>query len=73
MYTKRLYTKCIPTLDKLLYAFGIQNVAIENVYKMFVYRIYPTFRQTFVYKMYTKCGYTECIPNFNQFLYTFCI
>ena len=52
MYTKWLYTKCIPHFDKLLYTFCIHFVYIQNVYKMFLYKMCPTFPQTFVYKMY---------------------
>ena len=35
--------------------------------------MYPTFQQTFVYKMYTKCLYTKCIPHFDKHLYIFCM
>ena len=34
--------------------------------------MYPTFRQTFVYKMYTKCLYAKCVPHFDKLLYKFC-
>ena len=47
MYTNCLYIKCIPYFDKFLY-----TLCIQNVYKMFVYKIYLTFRQTSVYKMF---------------------
>ena len=35
--------------------------------------MYPTFRQTFIYKMYRKYLYIKCIPHFDKLLYTFCI
>ena len=48
---------------------------IQNVYKM-----YTTFRQTFVYIVYTKLKelwqlvlYTKCIQKFVKMWYTFCI
>ena len=41
MYTKCLYAKRIPDFEKLLYTFCRQNV-----YKMFVYKMYTTFQQT---------------------------
>ena len=44
-HTKTVYTFCI----QHLYNWCIQNVAIQNVYK-----IYTTFRQTFVYLLYIK-------------------
>ena len=43
------------------------------MYTKCLYKMYPTFQQTFVYKMYTKCLYTKCIPRFDKQLYIFCM
>ena len=42
---------------------------IQNIYKMFVYIMYPLFRQI----LYTKCTQNVCIQNFAKLFYTFCI
>ena len=43
---------------------------------MFVYKMYPIFRQTFVYILHTKCIQNVCIQNVShipdKLLYTFC-
>ena len=46
---------------------------IQNIYKMFVYKVSPIFQQAFVYKMYKKCFYIKHIPHFDKILYKFCI
>ena len=79
-HTETVYTFCI----QHLYNWCIQNVAVQNVYK-----IYTTFRQTFVYLLYIKLKeicqlncvykmYTNVCGNvayilYTNILYTFCI
>ena len=43
-----LYTKCIQKVCVLNVSHILTNFCIENVYKMFLYKMYPTFRQIFV-------------------------
>ena len=45
----KLYTQCLWCTHSV-----DQNWCIQIVYKMFVYKMYPTFRQTFVHIVYTK-------------------
>ena len=65
-----LYEFCIQIVYIIftMYTFcrsELMSLCIPNLYKT-----YPTFRQTFVYKIYTKCLFTKCIPHFDKFLYT---
>ena len=39
---------------------------------MFIYKMYPTFRQTFVYKMYTKCIQNVYLQNVSHISTNFC-
>ena len=67
MYTKCLYTKCIPHFDKLLYTFCIQNLAA-----IVPLILYTKYIQTFVEICYTFCihfVYISCM-HLVQFLYT---
>ena len=59
-----MYTTFQQTFVYILYAKCIQNVC-----KMFVYKIYPVFRQTFV----SKCMQNVCIQNVYYNLTIFCI
>ena len=59
MYTKCLFTRRNPHFDKLLYTKYIQN---------FVYEMYLTFWQTFVYISYTKFSWHSS----TDFVYKMC-
>ena len=66
-----LYEFCIKMLYIMfmMHAFCRSELCMQNVYKM-----YPTFRQNFVYKMYIiKCVYAKCILHFDKLLHKFCI
>ena len=62
MYTKCLYTKCIPHIDKLLYTFQTQNLAA-----IILLTLYTKRRQKFVEMWNTFCIHLV------QFLYPKCI
>ena len=49
-----LYTNCLHNGYGCT-LFVHQNSCVQNLYQMFVYEIYPTFPQTFVYILHTKC------------------
>ena len=49
------------------------TICMQNVYKMFLYEMYLTFRQNFVYKIHTTRFSTKCIPHLGKLLCTFCI
>ena len=62
----------------------LTNFCIQNVYKMFVYKMHSTFRQTFAYILLSKFNchrsfdfvykmYTKVCQNMGYILYTFCI
>ena len=79
MYTKCIQNVCIKNVSRIL-----RNFCTQNVYKMFVYKMYPTFRQTFVYILCTNFSwhssfdfvykmYTKVCGNVGYILYTFCI
>ena len=59
-----MYTKCIQFQHTFIYI--LYTKCIQNVYKMFVNKMYLIFEQTFVYILYTlfPCGYhyTEYHP-----------
>ena len=75
----KLYIECVwCTL------FVDQSWCIQNLYKMFLYRIYSKFWQAFVYILYTKFSahstfnfvckmYTKGYSNVEYILYIFCI
>ena len=44
------------------------NFCIQNTYKFFVYKMYPTFWQTFVYILYTKFSWRSSV----DFVYKMC-
>ena len=70
MYTKCLYTKCIPHFDKLLYTKCIQNLA-----DIVLLILYTKWIQKLVEMWYAFCihfVYISCIHPV-QFLYTKCI
>ena len=70
MYTKCLYTKCIPHFDKLLYTFCMQNLAA-----IFLLIFYTKCVQNFVEIWYTFCihqFYTSCTICAYK-MYTVCI
>ena len=49
MYTKRVQNVCMQNVSHLS-----AKCCIQNEYKMYIYKIYITLRQTFVYILYTK-------------------
>ena len=51
------------------FAYILCTKGIQNIYKMFVYKMYPLFRQI----LYTKCTQNVCIQHFTKRFYTFCI
>ena len=63
MYTKCLYTKCIPHFDKPFYTFYIQNLA-SIALLAFVYKMYTKFCQNLGYILYSLVVYI---------LYKFCM
>ena len=70
MYTKFLYTKCIPYFDKFLDTFYIQNLA--DIVLSILYKMYTKACRNVVYILYTFCThfvYISCI-HLVQFLYT---
>ena len=79
MHTKCIQNVCIQNVPHIL-----TNFCIQDIYKMFVYKMYTTFRQTFIYISYAKFSwhnsfdfvytmYTKVCRNMVYILYTFCI
>ena len=78
MYTKCVQNACIQNVSHLS-----TKCCIQNEYKMYIYKIYITLRQTFVYILYTKFSwrssfdfvykmYTKVCRNMVCILYIFC-
>ena len=72
MYTKCLYTKCIPHFDRLLYTFCMQNLAAIVLLILYtkciqkLVEMWYTFCIHFVYILYTSVVYilhNFCIQN----------
>ena len=53
-FAYKLFTKCIQNICIQNVSYISTNFCMQNVYKIFVYKMYTTFRQTFVYILYTK-------------------
>ena len=74
MYTRCIYTKCIPDFEKLLYTFCIQNLVamvLLVLYTKCIQMVCPNVG----YILYTSClhfVYISCI-HLVQFLYAKCI
>ena len=64
MYTKCIYTKCIPHFDKLLYTFCMQNRKNCKCQLNFLYKIYTKVCQNLGYILYTNILHTFCIYPF---------
>ena len=97
MYTKCIQNVCIQNISHIsnfcvykiyptfqIFVYILYTKCIQNVYKMFVYKMYPTFQQSFVYILYTKFSwhssfdfvykmYTKACQNVVYILHTFCI
>ena len=83
-WSELMYAKCTQNVC-IQNVFHIStNFCMQNVYKMFVCKMYPTFRQTFVYILNAKFSwhssfdfvykmYTKACRNVVYILYTFCI
>ena len=65
-----LYTNCLHNVYGCT-LFVHQNSCVQNVYKMFVYKIYPTFPQSFVYILHTKCIQNVAFKMYSTFRQTF--
>ena len=65
-----LYTNCLHNGYGCT-LFVHQNSCVQNVYKMFVYKIYPTFPQSFVYILHTKCIQNVAFKMYSTFRQTF--
>ena len=61
MYTKKMYKKCIPQFNKLLYTFCIQNLAAIVSSFNFVYKMFIKVCRNVEYSLYTKCIHDFCV------------
>ena len=78
-----MYTKCVQNVCMQNVSHLSTKCCIQNEYKMYIYKIYITLRQTFVYILYTKFSwrssfdfvykmYTKVCRNMVCILYIFC-
>ena len=68
MYTKRLYTQCIPHFNKLLYTFQVQNLASIVLLILYTKCIYTKVCRNVVYILYNQLYRSCTIFLYTQFL-----